>query len=96
LSAKCFAQAIALDAVGHEFQTDELVDLLGCLEIEVLQDVMQKDACPKATLKSREIVYSSWDLDGRFDWPDGIAIWSFCCFFGASGGQPGETRLAII
>ena len=92
LSTERFAQAIAFDAVGHQFQMDQLFDLLGCiLEIEMLQEVMQEDACPKAALKSREVVSPSRDVDRRFDWFNGVAIRFFWCFFGASGSQSGET-----
>jgi hypothetical protein len=88
LSGECFAQAIPFDPMGRELQPDELVNLIGRLEIEVLQDVMQEHARPEAALKTGEIIHAFLRLNHRFDWLNGIAIGFF---FGASDGQPGET-----
>ena len=36
LGGECFAQAIAFEAMGNKLQPDELVNLFGVLEIEML------------------------------------------------------------
>src|SRR6202011_4531200 len=88
LSAECFAQPIPFDAVGRELQPDEWVDLIGRLEIEMLQDLMQEHARPRAALETGEIFHPSLRLNRHFDWLNGIAI---RFFFGAPGGKSGET-----
>ena len=75
--------------MGCEFQRDELINLIGRLEIEMLQHVMQEHACPHAALKAGEIIGAYLRLGHLFAQLNRIAI---RFLFKASGDQPGETR----
>src|SRR5271157_4089362 len=89
LATECFAPDVSGNAMGCEFQRDELINLIGRLEIEMLQYVMQEHACPHAALKAGEIIGACRRLQHLFAQLNRIAI---RFLFKTTGDQPGETR----
>ena len=79
--------------MGCEFQRDELINLIGRLEIEMLQYVMQEHACPHAALKAGEIIGDCLRLEHLFAQLNRIAI---RFLFKAAGDQPGETAIIWV